>query len=74
VPVAAKTGTAQRPPFQDTSWFAAMVPAGNPQYVIVAMVEQGGHGSTSAAPIVRQVIEGLFGIDSAGVVEGGSTD
>jgi penicillin-binding protein 2 len=74
VPVAAKTGTAQRPPFQDTSWFAAMVPADAPQYVIVAMVEQGGHGSTSAAPIVRQVIEGLYGIDSTGVVDGGVTD
>ncbi len=74
VPVAGKTGTAQRPPFQDTSWFAAMVPANDPKYVIVAMVEQGGHGSTSAAPIVRQVIEGLYGIDSNGVVNGGSTD
>ena len=30
VPVAGKTGTAQRPPFQDTSWFAAMVPASIP--------------------------------------------
>lgn len=74
VPVAGKTGTAQRPPFQDTSWFAAMVPANNPQYVIVAMIEQGGHGSTSAAPIVRQVIEGLYGIDATGVVNGGVTD
>lgn len=74
VPVAGKTGTAQRPPFQDTSWFATMVPANDPQYVIVAMVEQGGHGSTSAAPIVRKVIEGLYGIDSAGVVNGGVTD
>jgi penicillin-binding protein 2 len=73
VPVAGKTGTAQRPPFQDTSWFAAMVPANDPKYVIIAMVEQGGHGSTSAAPIVRQVIEGLYGIDSNGVVNGGST-
>ena len=51
-----------------------MVPAGRSQYVIVAMVEQGGHGSTSAALIVRQIIEGLYGIDSAGVVHGGSTD
>ena len=74
IPVAGKTGTAQRPPFQDTSWFAAMVPAYDPQYVIIAMVEQGGHGSTSAAPIVRQVIEGLYGIDSSGVVDGGVTD
>ena len=74
IPVAGKTGTAQRPPFQDTSWFAAMVPADDPQYVIIAMIEQGGHGSTSAAPIVRQIIEGLYGIDAAGVVNGGATD
>jgi penicillin-binding protein 2 len=74
VQVAGKTGTAQRPPFQDTSWFAAMVPANDPQYVIIAMVEQGGHGSTSAAPIVRQMIEGLYGIDAAGTVNGGVTD
>jgi penicillin-binding protein 2 len=67
-PVAGKTGTAQREPFQDTSWFAAVVPANDPQYVIVAMVEQGGHGSTTAAPIVRQVIEQIYGIESAEVV------
>jgi penicillin-binding protein 2 len=73
-PVAGKTGTAQRPPFQDTSWFAAMVPADDPQYVIIAMIEQGGHGSTSAAPIVRQIIEGLYGIDQTATVNGGVTD
>ena len=74
IPVAGKTGTAERPPFQDTSWFAAMVPAGDPQYVVIAMVEQGGHGSTSAAPIVRQIIEGLFGLEETGAVDGGSND
>lgn len=73
-PVAGKTGTAERPPFQTTSWFAAMVPAGDPKYVVVAMVEQGGYGATTAAPIVRQVIEGLLGISSSGWVSGGSTD
>ena len=73
-PVGGKTGTAQRPPFQDTSWFAAMVPATDPKYVVVAMVEQGGHGSTSAAPIVRQVIEGLLGISETGAVNGGVSD
>jgi penicillin-binding protein 2 len=67
VPIAGKTGTAQREPFQDTSWFAAIVPANDPQYVIVAMVEQGGHGSTTAAPIVRQVIEQIYGIESTAV-------
>jgi penicillin-binding protein 2 len=62
-PIAGKTGTAQRPPFQDTSWFAAMVPWQHPQYVVVAMVEQGGHGSTTAAPIVRQIIQGIYHIN-----------
>ena len=73
-PIGGKTGTAERPPFQDTSWFAAMVPANDPKYVVVAMVEQGGHGSTSAAPIVRQVIEGLLGIQEPGAVDGGVSD
>lgn len=73
-PVAGKTGTAQRPPFQTTSWFAAMVPAGDPKYVVVAMVEQGGYGAASAAPIVRQVIEGLLGITPSGWVSGGASD
>jgi penicillin-binding protein 2 len=60
VPVAAKTGTAEVPPFEDYSWFAAMAPADHPQYVVVVMVEQGGHGSQTAAPITRRILEGLF--------------
>jgi hypothetical protein len=38
------------------------------------MVEQGGHGSTTAAPIVRNVIEGIFGLDQSGFVSGGTAD
>ncbi|MEP7059570.1 MAG: penicillin-binding protein 2 [Actinomycetota bacterium] len=60
IPVAGKTGTAQRQGFQDTAWFAGMAPAGNPKYVVVAMVEQGGFGGVTAAPIVRHIMEGLF--------------
>ena len=74
IPVAGKTGTAERPPFQDTSWFAAVVPAYQPKYVVVAMVEQGGFGSTTAAPIVRHVIERMYGLDVSGPVTGGSQD
>ena len=59
-----KTGTARgrRPGHDDigsTSLFARTSPAGNPQYAVVAVVEQGGHGAEIAAPIVRQVIETL---------------
>ena len=63
IPVAGKTGTADIIPKQPTSWFAAMAPANDPKYVVVAMVEQGGHGSTTAAPIVRQIIQGIYHIN-----------
>jgi penicillin-binding protein 2 len=62
IPVAGKTGTAEVNPFQPYSWFAAMAPANDPQYVVVALIEQGGHGSQSAAPVVRRVLDGLFGL------------
>jgi penicillin-binding protein 2 len=65
IPVAGKTGTAYRGSlFQDTSWFAAMVPADDPKYVVVGMVEQAGFGSDVAAPLVRRVIETMYGIES----------
>ena len=41
---------------------AAMTKAGGEQHVILCVVEQGGHGSTTAAPIVRRIIEGLYGL------------
>ena len=66
VSVAGKTGTAEVKPKQDYSWFAAVAEADGVDYVIVALVEQGGHGSTTAAPIVRRVIEGLYGLSIAG--------
>jgi cell division protein FtsI/penicillin-binding protein 2 len=42
------------------SWFAAMAPADDPEYVVAAVIEEGGHGSEVAAPIVRRVLEGLL--------------
>jgi penicillin-binding protein 2 len=62
VAVAGKTGTAERPGKQDTSWFASMVGPNpdKPDYVVVTMVEQGGFGGQTAAPITRQVIDGLY--------------
>jgi penicillin-binding protein 2 len=60
--VGGKTGTAERPPYQDTSWFVGMAgkDANDPQYIVLAMVEQGGFGATGAAPIVRHMIEDLY--------------
>jgi penicillin-binding protein 2 len=55
-----KTGTAERPPFQDTSWFAGIVPSADPEYVVVATVEQGGFGAETAAPIVRNIMSRIY--------------
>jgi penicillin-binding protein 2 len=61
--VAGKTGTAEVPPKQDLSWFATMTESQGERHVIVVLVEQGGHGSTTAAPIARHIIEGLYGLE-----------
>jgi penicillin-binding protein 2 len=58
--VSGKTGTAERPPFQDTSWFVGMVPSEDPEYVVVATVEQGGFGAETAAPIVRNIMSRIY--------------
>lgn len=72
--IAGKTGTAQVAGKQDYSWFAAMTNAQGKRYVIVALVEQGGHGSTTAAPIVRRIVEGLYGLPESGFLGGSATD
>jgi penicillin-binding protein 2 len=70
VPVGGKTGTAERPPHQDTSWFAATVPANDPEYVVVTMVEQGGFGAQVAAPITRHVIDRIYNLQDPGTTCG----
>jgi penicillin-binding protein 2 len=53
------------------SLFAAMAPADDPDYVVVALVEEGGHGSEVAAPIVREILEGIYGAGTEGITIGG---
>ena len=72
--VAGKTGTAEVLNRQDYSWFAAMTEANGEEHVVVVIVEQGGHGSTTAAPIVRNIIEGIYGLEQTGFVGGEGTD
>ncbi|HZD17730.1 MAG TPA: penicillin-binding protein 2 [Actinomycetota bacterium] len=72
--IAGKTGTAEVEPKQDYSWFAAMTEAGGEEHVVVVLVEQGGHGSTTAAPIARHIIEGIYGLDFSQFVDVAGTD
>ena len=58
---AGKTGTAEVVGKQDTSLFVGISPLEDPQYVTLAIVEEGGFGSAVSAPIVRRIMEALGG-------------
>jgi penicillin-binding protein 2 len=69
VAVAGKTGTAEKKPDKDYALFMGYAPAdGNsvPEIAVVAVVEQGGHGSSVAAPVVRRVLETYFHTEAGG--------
>ena len=58
--VAGKTGTAENPHGRDHGLFVAYGPVENPELVVVAIVEQGGYGSSSAGPIVYKTCEEFY--------------
>ncbi|MEI8197619.1 MAG: penicillin-binding transpeptidase domain-containing protein, partial [Phycisphaerae bacterium] len=41
------------------AWFVGYVPADRPRFVIAALKEFGGHGGTSAAPLVKEAVLAL---------------
>jgi peptidoglycan glycosyltransferase len=62
ISVAGKTGTAENVPGQPThAWFIAFAPAQNPQVAVAVLVENGGIGGVTAAPIARQVMQAVLG-------------
>ena len=70
-PVFGKTGTAQRPPKADQSWYVAYVPHETKPVVIAVTVEEGGFGAETAAPITRLMLSQWFGVEKK-VVKGRS--
>ncbi|HEY8083499.1 MAG TPA: penicillin-binding protein 2 [Solirubrobacterales bacterium] len=66
VDVAGKTGTAQRPPNPDQSWYVVLAPYPNPRIVTAVTIEQGGFGADSAAPAALQILEAYFDKHSSG--------
>ena len=65
VRVGGKTGTSEIRGKHDTSWFASFggPPGEAPQYVVVCMISQGGQGAHAAAPCVRKIWEGIYGLN-----------
>jgi penicillin-binding protein 2 len=66
VPVAGKTGTAQRFGHEDQSWYVVLAPYPNPKIVTAVTIEEGGFGATSAAPAALHILEAYFHKHSSG--------
>jgi penicillin-binding protein 2 len=69
--VAGKTGTAEVggiPPLDPNAWYAAFAPADHPRLVVVALITNGGHGGTAAAPAALKVFQAYFGKQITNVV------
>ena len=69
IPIAGKTGTAQKdvtipgypnPVKLNQSWWCGYGPFDAPSIVVCAVIENGGHGGTAAAPAALQVFEAYF--------------
>jgi len=62
--VAGKTGTAQNPHGEDHAWFVAYAARpGEPSTIAVAvLVENGGHGGITAAPVAKRMFLARFGM------------
>jgi penicillin-binding protein 2 len=60
VPVAGKTGTAERAPNPDQSWYIGVAPADKPEIVVAVTIERGGFGVDAAAPVAARILEKYF--------------
>lgn len=60
IPVAGKTGTAQRPPYEDQSWYGVLAPYPDPRIVTFVTMEEGGFGAEAAAPAAKTILEAYF--------------
>lgn len=60
VAVAGKTGTAQSGNAEPHAWFGSFAPYKDPSIVLVILVEHGGEGSQTAAPVAKEVYQWYF--------------
>ena len=74
VPVAGKTGTAQRVGQADQSWYLILAPYPDPKIVTAVTIEEGGFGAEAAAPIALDILEAYFNKQATGAAgpNGGS--
>jgi penicillin-binding protein 2 len=73
VPISGKTGTAEkvvqlpgypRDHLEDQSWWCGWGPSDSARLVVCALIENGGHGSSAAAPAALKVFERFFNVEA----------
>jgi penicillin-binding protein 2 len=74
LPIAGKTGTAQRYGHKDNAWYVGFAPVQNPQIAICVFVEEGGHGGTTAGPIAKKLFAHYFNIKTDAAADAQATD
>ena len=62
--IAGKTGTAQNPGGDDHAWFVGYAPREAPRIAVAVLVEHGGHGGATAAPIAQSIIRAALQVKS----------
>jgi len=65
VKVAGKTGTAENPLGESHAWFVGFGPYEDPEIALAVVIDQGGGGSTVAAPVARAIFDEYFGFGVA---------
>lgn len=55
--VGCKTGTAEQTVGNPNAWFTVFAPFDNPEVAVTVLVEDGGEGSSVAAPVAREILD-----------------
>lgn len=76
--VCGKTGTAQlmneyNQVIDHITWFVSFAPYEQPRYVVVVMVESGGSGGGTCAPVAREIYSAIERLESTGVLASRAT-
>jgi penicillin-binding protein 2 len=83
ISIAGKTGTAEKavtikgvPPgtLFDQAWWCGYGPSDDPRLVVCAVIENGGHGGTAAAPAALKLFEHFFNVRATQVTQPEFTD
>jgi penicillin-binding protein 2 len=74
VPVAGKTGTAERPPYADQSWYVVLAPYPDPEIVVAVTFEEGGFGADTAAPAALEILSAHFDKEAKAVSTEGAIE